>query len=437
MHPANFAAAAVVFTACATPEERAQDESVGLWSSTSTRDEVSSKVERVSPKLSVPITFPDVPTSQTTVTFSSAAQGSIRLLLSGAANQHGSERRGGVCRTLGGSIPSGVHCRALGQPIATTAHPLLSLAPDAKTWVLDPSSETGSFLRDDAGSSLSVRGFYSQGFAYVDADGIVRGQSGGHRLILNQSGEPREQQVSGIAERTAFMGDLALVGENGALRVQRIAKDGTLADLVEIPQVERIGSVKACHDGRAFGFLSYGGGEAVAAIPSADGGLDISRVKVDVDAVTMDGRAASISCRPGELTLTWLSTDSRVKQVVCTTHACVARESAAVRGENHLAVIPAVVLDLAGQVLLVRYVPRSLGVTDRIVYRLASIETVHEVSDRLLIAEGPNGVQPRELFYDPKAQTNGDCAVVAVSSADGFYLFRVDKDGSAEGLSAE
>jgi len=97
------------------------------------------------------------------------------------------------------------------------------------------------------------------------------------------------------------------------------------------------------------------------------------------------------------------------------------------------------VLDLAGQVLLIRYARQDLGfgVTSRIVYRLASIETVHRASDRLLIAEGRDDASPRELFIAPKAHANGAAAVVAVSAADGFYLFRVDKDGSAHGLAAE
>jgi len=79
----------------------------------------------------------------------------------------------------------------------------------------------------------------------------------------------------------------------------------------------------------------------------------------------------------------------------------------------------------------------GFGVTSRIVYRLASIETVHRASDRLLIAEGRDDASPRELFIAPKAHANGAAAVVAVSAADGFYLFRVDKDGSAHGLAAE
>jgi len=83
----------------------------------------------VVPQVLTPITFPDV---------------------------NDSKRKGGVCRTLGGAIPSGVRCQALAEPVQISARPLLSLSPDANTWFLDSSKDKGNVLRSEGGSSLSV-----------------------------------------------------------------------------------------------------------------------------------------------------------------------------------------------------------------------------------------------------------------------------------------
>ncbi|MFO0554028.1 MAG: hypothetical protein U0271_36950 [Polyangiaceae bacterium] len=343
------------------------------------------------------------------------------------------------CTSTGGEMADGLLCEPVQgtvKPHSTTVLP--ATTPSAPLWYLDRSDPKTALRSID--KTVTLMGSYPE--LYVDKAGV---HGFGQGSILSGTLDHIEETPSTFTAGAGRLhGDL-LITEGRPSTVRRVRGD-ELSEPVELQGIGLIRKSYGCYaegpgDNPRFNVIGFGGGSVWAVLTGDDGALTPVSVAAEVDTANL--QEPKIACSRDRVSVTWLDAANpggaerrggglsppanRVARVACTLTGCSVERSEPIQLDKASRPI---VLNVGRSILLVQQLRSNFRAEapERIVYRLAPIEALHETNDAFLYAATPDSGS--SALPQVEAVALGQSALVLLVVNHELHGLRVGSDGA-------